>query len=139
MIKRALIEDIQIRELEQRAGDVAGHHHDVLAPLPGPQKLPQPEPLLRRPRIRPDFETSFVPPPPPQPPMWPPNGFRSQDHGEVPRRTVELQGRITTATQSIAGLEIVRPQESYQVGLTSASLSRWSKIVTTSTASQRIS
>jgi hypothetical protein len=54
--------------------------------VPDPSSwMPQPEPPLLRPTIRPDFETSFVPPPLRQPPTWPPHGFRSQDDGEVPR------------------------------------------------------
>jgi hypothetical protein len=71
--------------------------------VPDPSSwMPQPEPPLRRPPIRPDFETTFVPPPLPQPPTWPPYGFHSQDDGEVPRMIAERQRRMVAATQSAA-------------------------------------
>ena len=78
-----------------KPGIAAGTVIEPVISVPDPSSwMPQPEPPLRRPPIRPDFETTFVPPPLSQPPTWPPYGFHSQDDGEVPRMVAERQRRM---------------------------------------------
>jgi hypothetical protein len=107
LTRESLTERVELTngvQIGVKPGISAGMVIEPIVSVPDPSSwMPQPEPPLRRPPIRPDFETTFVPPPLPQSPSWPPPIPPQQRTSEPPRPPL-----TPVAAQGRAGLEIVQ-------------------------------